>query len=340
MKKMFTVLLVVSIGYSTHAQKISRADMRSLQQREDSMKVFAEKIISGINPSDRLKADSNFTRILMRTLKTNNSFYYRFDSLETISQLYAPDSSFRIFTWQLVINDNVIRQHGTIQMRTPDGTLKRYFLIDKSDVTQNLKDTVGNNLGWIGAVYYKIVQKKFNNRDYYTLLGYDEGSINSNRKIAEVLTFVNDEPVFGGRYFSFENDGLNNKTVNSRYIMEYKKDAGPRLTYDGDLDMIVAEHLISESGDPTKKWTMVGDGDYEGFKWFNGRWVHVNKVYNYVTPQGQEPVPNPLKDNGGNLIDNKINDDEQKATDVKPKTPVKPKPVPVKPKKKDGNQEM
>lgn len=69
------------------------------------------------------------------------------------------------------------------------------------------------------------------------------------------MTFENNEPVFGGRYFSFEDDALAPKTISSRYIMEYKKDAGPRLSYDADVDMVIAEHLISESGEPNKKWT-------------------------------------------------------------------------------------
>src|SRR5690606_40572592 len=55
-----------------------------------------------------------------------------FDSLITISKLSPKDSSFKIFTWQLVINDNLVRQHGAIQMKTNDGSLKLFPLIDKS----------------------------------------------------------------------------------------------------------------------------------------------------------------------------------------------------------------
>ena len=105
-----------------------------------------------------------------------------------------------------MINENTIRQHGAIQMKTADGSLKAFPLIDKSDVTINIADTIGNNKGWIGAVYYRIVETKSGNQTYYTLLGYDENNIRSNRKIIEVLNFVNDEPEFGGRFFSFENE--------------------------------------------------------------------------------------------------------------------------------------
>ncbi len=268
-------------------------------------------MVQSINAQNRFTADSLFTKMFVRALKISNSFYYPFDSLQTISKLSPQDSSFRIFTWQLVINDNIIRQHGAIQMKTSDGSLKLYPLIDKSDVTINLSDTIGNNKGWIGAVYYRIIQTKSGNQNYYTLIGYDENNIRSNRKIIEVLNFINDEPEFGGRYFSFENDTLKRPTT-SRYIMEYKKAAGARLNYDENLDMIVFEHLESESNEPKKKWTLIPDGDYEGFKWTNGKWVHVEKVFNQVTPEGNEPVPNPIKDAQGNTDENKLKDNTPK----------------------------
>jgi hypothetical protein len=326
MKKPFLLLFLFFTGSLSFAQGIGKAELIVLMQKEDSLKEYAAKIIQGINADNRFNADSMFTRILVRSLKTKNSFHYPFDSLQTVSIMYSPDSVFRIFTWQLVINENIIRQHGAIQMKTYDGSLKLYPLIDKSDITTNVQDTIGNNLGWIGAIYYKIIHKKSSNQNYYTLLGFDENNISSSRKIIEVLSFVNDEPVFGGRYFSYEDDAVF-KTSQSRYIMEYKKEAGPRLNYDKELDIIVVEHLVSESNEPKKKWTLIGDGDYEGFKWKNGKWVHVEKIFNLVTPDGQAPLPNPIRDPSGNLDEKKLKGAEEEEV----------KPVPVKPKGKGEN---
>ncbi|GAB2813172.1 hypothetical protein [Ferruginibacter profundus] len=334
MKKLPALLAFVLVYHCSFAQPITKADAKILRLKEDSLKKYSARLINGITSADRFAADSMLTRMLVRALKVPNSFYYAFDSLETISKLYAPDSTFKIFTWQMVVNDNVIRHHGAIQMRTDDGSLKLYGLIDKSAVTKNQVDTVGNNNGWIGAVYYNIVQKRSANHDYYTLLGFDENNIRSNRKIIEVLNFINGEPTFGGRYFSFEEDTVF-KTSIGRYIMEYKKTDGPKLNYDPEMDMIIVEHLVSESNEPTKKWTLVGDGDYEGFKWKNGKWIHVEKIFDQVTPLGKEPVPNPVRDINGNLDESKLKGNEADSTDKpveeKPKA-VKPKTVP--PKKK------
>ena len=332
MKNLILFLTCISSSVCCFSQRLQKSDEIVLQQKEDSLKTYSIDLIQAINAQNRFKADSLFTKMFVRALKVNGSFNYPFDSLETISKLYPPDSSFRIFTWQMVINDNIIRQHGAIQMKTADGSLKLYPLIDKSDVTINIADTIGNNKGWIGAVYYRIIENKSSNQKYYTLLGYDENNIRSNRKIIEVLNFVNDEPKFGGRYFSFENDAVKLPTL-SRYIMEYKKSTGARLTYDENLSMIVFEHLESESNEPKKKWTLIPDGDYEGFKWNNDKWVHVEKVFNQVTPEGKEPVPSPLKDTQGNLQEDKLQNSESEKAPVEemPSTIKKPKVVKKKP---------
>lgn len=295
MKKLIFLCGVISLHVTAAAQRINKADTKFLQQKEDSLKHQSIKLIQGINPSDRFMADSLFTRMFVRALNTRNSFYYPFDSLETISKLMAPDSSFRIYTWQLLINENVIRQHGAIQMRTADGSLKLFPLIDKSDITENLADTIAGNQGWIGAIYYRIIQKKYQGKNYYTLLGFDENNIRSSRKLIEVLSFENDKPIFGGLFFSIAGNDIKSKNP-ARYVMEFKKGANPRLTFDESLDMIVMEHLVSESNEPRKKWTLIPDGDYEAFKWAEGKWVYVEKIFHEVTPEGKAPVPVPFNE--------------------------------------------
>lgn len=294
-KQIFLLSLLTFITVKCFSQNNFNADFKLLADKEDSLKIFAQNIIDEINLNDRFKADSLFTRNFVKALKVPYSFNYRFDSLYSISRLYAPDSSFRIFTWQLGIDDNMVRQHGAIQMRTNDGSLKLFPLIDKSDIISNYQDTVADNLGWIGAIYYKIILNKAGDKNIYTLLGYDENNIRSSKKLVEVLSFENQKPIFGGNYFRIPNDSIFPHDP-ARYVMEFKKDAGPRLTYDKEMKIIVMEHLVSESNEPNKKWTLVGDGDYEGLEWLNGQWVYIPKVFDQKTPEGEAPVPTPMKE--------------------------------------------
>jgi len=302
MKPILLFTLLVFSTFTMDAQRALKTERTSLKKWEDSLQQYSIQIVEGKNPNDRFTADSIFTKILVRALINKNSFYYPFNSLESISKLFSPDSSFKIFTWQMVINENMIRQHGAIQMKTEDGSLQLLPLIDKSDIIINQADTVTNNRSWMGAIYYKIIPTKNGNKRYYTLFGYDENNIRSTKKIIETLEFINGEPIFGSHLFNFEDNSKTHSPL-SRFILEFKKNTGARVNYDSQLGMIIFEHLESESNEPTKKWTFIPDGDYEGFKWKNGKWIHINKVFNLITPEGKEPVPNPLKDVNGKIIE-------------------------------------
>jgi hypothetical protein len=293
LKKLLALFIVLSLCYGSFSQRLTSTNVHLLEKKQDSLKKLANMIMDGRNVENVMDADSMFTRVLVRALKVDNSFYYPFDSLKTISKLIPPDSSFRIFTWQMVLSEDLVRQHGAIQMRTKDGSLKLFPLIDRSDVVDDMADTVADNLGWMGAIYYRIIQKEAYGKKFYTLLGYDENNMKSNKKVIEVLTFPEGKPLFGGPYFSFPDNSISKKFQN-RYVMEYKKHAGPRLAWDEEQDMIMVEHLISETNEPQKKYTYIPDGDYEGLRWTGGKWVHINKVYTFKLNNGEAPVPQPL----------------------------------------------
>jgi hypothetical protein len=279
---------------SAGAQTTKNPDLKLLRSKEDSMKVIAPKIVMAIDAGERFRSDSLFTRLMVRALKIPYSFDYPFDSVKQISRLYAPDSIFRIFTWQVVKDENMARRHGAIQMRTPDGSLKLFPLIDKTMLLESPDDTVTSTDAWIGAIYYKIVKTKDNNTNYYTLLGYDEHSMRSTKKRIEVMYFdPTGKPIFGGPFFSFQEDTVK-LPVQTRFSIEYKKEGNARMQYDEEMQMIVYDHLIPENGEKAKKYTYIPDGDYEGFKWKNGKWVHVDKVFNFALKDGEAPTPVPL----------------------------------------------
>jgi len=323
MNKLFVFFICLFLlASNSFAQHLSTTEKKMLHKKEDSLAIFAHQILNGRNVEDRFTADSQFTRILVRALQLKNSFYYPFDSLVSIAKVVPQDSSFKIFTWQLPINGDMIRQHGAIQMNTPDGSLKLFPLIDKTDLINNIEDTITSNRAWIGALYYKVVEEKAFGKNYYTLLGFDDNNMVSDRKVIDVLTFKDGQPVFGGPYFSFPDNSLHHGTMD-RYVMEYKKNASPKLSFDTDLDVIIFEHLVSETGEPKKKYTYVPDGDYEGLKWKDGKWVYIEKIFNQITPEGQEPVPQPILDAKGNIDESKLS--QRRPEDQEQDPPAKNK---------------
>lgn len=315
------------------AQRLSAAESKQLVKKEDTLRFFADSMVNSESPAVRFRSDSNFIRGLVRALRVKNSFNYPFDSLVTVSRLYSPDSLFRIFTWQIKKDEYVLLQKGAIQMKTTDGSLKLYPLFDVSMFTGKPQDSVRHRNNWIGAIYYRIIMKEHNGKKYYTLLGFDDFSISSNKKWMEVLSFdANGEPVFGGPFISFKEDSVK-KPVQSRFAIEYKKEAGTVFNYNPELDMIVFDHLISESDQPEKKDTYIPDGDFEGFKWVNGQWVHVYKIFNFKLEDGAFPTEAKILDDAGNIDEKQLEEASQRNIDRKnppKKEPVKKKTTPVK----------
>jgi hypothetical protein len=271
-----------------------------------------------------------------------NSFYYAFDSVKGVSHIYAPDSTFRIFTWQLDFQDNYAytRQRGAIQYKTPDGSLKLTPLKDYSEFADDPVDSARSRNTWIGAVYYNIIKNTHNGKNYYTLFGFDGNSYRTNKKWIDVLTFDSqNQPVFGAQpFFTFEKDSVKRKPQ-YRFTIEYKKEAATTLNYNEDENMILVDHLISETNEPDLPWTFVPDGDYEGFKWVDGRWQHVDKVFDFKLQDGEAPVPDALKDTEGKSDEQKLSDRSRKNMGEKmDEKPVKTdKPLPKKPVKKGSN---
>jgi hypothetical protein len=314
----FFVSLLLLVSFSLPAQRLSQTTFKQLGLIEDTMKIFSDKMILDELAPNRFEADSMFTKLLVHALKTPYSFNYHFDSIQTVSIVYAPDSSFRIFTWQFERDEAYYRQRGAIQINTADGSLKLFPLIDMSDFSSNPTDSVRNNLNWIGAIYYGVVMKTYKDKKYYTLLGYDDNDFASTKKWIEVLTFDNNgKPQFGGQYFDYPEDSLKPAQPTFRFCLEYKKDARARMNYDADMDLIMFDHLISENNHQSEKFTLIPDGDYEGFKWNNGKWQLVSKVFDFKLQNGQAPRPAPIKDDNGNTDETKLMQQSEKNIEKK-----------------------
>jgi len=75
--KIFFLLFVFSFaGEKVIGQTFTDTELKALQAKEDTLKQYAFNIINSKDVATRFRSDSNFTRILVRTLQLKNSFYY------------------------------------------------------------------------------------------------------------------------------------------------------------------------------------------------------------------------------------------------------------------------
>jgi len=93
----------------------------------------------------------------------------------------------------------------------------------------NIADPALQVLGpdtWFGALYYEIVERKWNDNTLYTLLGYDPNDIFTSRKVIDCFYLKDGTiPVFGAPLFVLNN------TIQNRVIFEYSAKASMSLRY-------------------------------------------------------------------------------------------------------------
>ena len=274
-------------GKPKPAGALSPVAAERLRASEDTLAILAYAVVNDSLADTRFMACQGLITKLVRTLKTENSFRYPFDRLKTLSILAPPDSSFRIFTWQLFVDDSTYRYYGAIQMNQAD--LKLFPLIDRSFQmpAPPLKDTMSTDR-WYGALYYNL--RPFDTREgrKYLLFGYDGFTFFEKRKVIDVLHFdAAGKPVLGAPVFYKETE----KEPAYRLLLEYSSEAKVRLNWDEQYQMILFDHLIPFQSPYTGTVTYVPDGSYDGFKLEKGRWKFVDKVFNDVMEEAPRPEP-------------------------------------------------
>ena len=270
-KKFSALLILIFFNIAAFAQQADQsANQIKLKNYEDSLKTLGSTFINNENDLERKNANYQFIRTLVAALKIPGSYNYNFDSVKTVSLLYAPDNQFRLFTWHVMNEDGSYRYFGSIQKNS--GTLKLYPLTDYSPFIKNPEDSTLTPQKWLGAQYYKII-KAGNENPYYILLGWKGNTVKTTKKVIEVLSFKNSMPVFGLPVF----DG--NQKTRKRIVFEYSRQASMLLRYVPDKQLIVFDHLAPPDPKVKADFSFYGpDLSYDGYQLKNGRWNFVQNL--------------------------------------------------------------
>lgn len=278
----FVLVLFVFLYHFSSAQ-ISSEEKMQLKILEDSIKVHGDSMVNASTEEAKFIASYKIVKTLLAALKTKNSYQYQFDSLLPMQVVYAPDNSFRIFTWFVINENQQYRYFGAIQMNTD--TLKLFPLVDYSDFIDGPEDKTVNNQNWYGALYYQIVAVKHKKKTYYTLFGSDGHTFASNRKIMDILWF-NDEglPRFGAPIIQY------NSKLQNRFILEFSNNAWATMRFVPEENKIIFDH-VTPTDDNLKGFfsQYLPDGTYEGFEWLKNKWVHINLIDYQKRVQGDVP---------------------------------------------------
>ena len=257
------ILLKLSVSGQTVKFTFSAKEKEKLSALEDTLSFYAYSIVNDSLPEDRFYATRELIVTLVKTLKIKNSYYYPFSKLKSVSLQYPPDSSFRMFTWQLAVSPTEYRYYGALQRKSDSLILfpliDRSFTISKADVASLSPEN------WMGCLVYGIQQFGVGDSATYLAFGYDANDGKTRKKWIDPIRFVRNKPVFGAPLFP-PNPKDSSATIPLRFILTYSAESTIKLNYDSELGLIVFDHLaplVLKAGQPEE---MVPDGSYEAFK--------------------------------------------------------------------------
>lgn len=224
--KNFLILFIVGILFvqSSYSQR-----KETFKAYEDSIIKLHREVLTEKNIMVKYQKNEGLLYLVEEALSQRNSISYPFDSLKTISVLMSPDKKVRLFTWYLIDDEGFHDHFGYVQAYNE--VKKRYMIYPLTDKWKNIllpESKRLDHLSWYGAVYYQIIKTETYQKTYYTLLGWNGGSVFSQYKVIDVLSFNNrGYPVFGA--FLFRSYG---RSKPMRIIFEYAKKSSLNLRYE------------------------------------------------------------------------------------------------------------
>ncbi len=240
----------------------------AIQQRFDS-------ILPSLPDSRKAELNQSIEVLFTSALALPDAFSYPFDSLKKVGRITSRDEKLRMFTWNLMQNDGSHYIYGLMLYRRKNSETPVLFRL--TDRKKNEDPAALKELGpetWFGALYYDIVEKKWNGITLYTLLGFDPNDIFTSRKIVDCLYVKDDNfPVFGAPVFLFQNN------LQYRIIFEYSAKVSMSMRYNESMKMIVFDHLSPAKPSYTGSYQFYGpDFSYDGLKYENERWILLEDI--------------------------------------------------------------
>lgn len=200
---------------------------------QDSLVKLTEQRFGSVSEAERIESNFQFVKALVSSLKETNAFNFKFEKLKAISILNAPDNSFRVFSWNIPLDDGSFLYYGAIQYKS--ASLKLTPLLDKTFEIKDVDREILKSSSWFGAQYYDIIQLS---PKQFVLLGWKGHHADFNKKVIEVLNIEsNNEITFGAKIFS-------DKIDHSRRVFSYTRKASMYLKYNPEQKRIEFDNIV------------------------------------------------------------------------------------------------
>lgn len=285
-EKMKIVVLILSLFFFTFM--LQAQSENQLMSENDSILMLSNNVLTATSDTARIKANDQFFRYFTEKLNVHHSARFLPDSLKMVSSLIPSDSTFRIHSWTMPLNNGTYRYFGVIEL-FKSGEYKQIILLQKT--SQPLNDAMTYRAeNWYGALYTSLIVTDWNKSKTYTLLGWDGKDARSNRKVVDILNINADGKISFGQPVFKTPEG-----IKQRYIMDYAQNATVTLKYDYQTIMmpkgkkrikkikdwmLVMDELapLDPRMEGMKDYYVPTGTSYNAFSWLNGYWTFVENI--------------------------------------------------------------
>lgn len=281
-KNIFTsFFFFVIISFSSFGQTFS--------EQEKKLASLLDSIKYGSHLEVKNTANQNFTKELQYTLSLNNAFHYPFSNLK-MGIFTSPDKQIRIFNWMLIKDKREYDYFAVIQFFNPKTKQYQTVTLDNTiDEIFEPEQSILDSSQWFGALYSDLIEVSYQNKTYYTLLGWNGNDPAVNRSVIDVINIKpNGEISSGAPIFQM------GKELKKRLVFNFSKRASMILRYDNQecievttnkkgvkkekiipAKMIVMDHLMPEQSHLKGHFEYyIPAGDiYDGLLFKNGKWI-------------------------------------------------------------------
>jgi len=267
----YTLLLSIMVLFHCQAAGVAQEN----EPRDTSLLAFQHRINALMTSIKNSRQDRQTLQLarqvnhLMDSLLANpEAMNYPLDSLTYVGNVASDDGKFRIFTWNIPLEDRTFKYYGKILYKPDNKTFRSINLHDESEAIKKPEQQRLTSSQWFGALYYDVISHTSHNKSYYTVLGLNLNDMLTNRKLIDVIWFDEQGQVhFGAPIFR------NKKGRQYRIIFEYSARVVMGLKYDARMQMIIYDHLAPFKPQLEGQYEFYGpDFSYDGFKLEGGVW--------------------------------------------------------------------
>lgn len=248
MLKRFVSVFIVFCLFSA---KINAQNAQAMRNFEAQINQQMELVYDAVTDNRRYLASETATQLFVEALAEEKSIDWNWDLGKRVSVLTSPDKRLRVFTWRVVKDNGEYECFGLVQSyNEEEERYDVYELNDKSDEIINIEESILGPSTWLGAVYQKLIQTRFDGHTYYTLLGWTGVDALTQRKVIEPICFKSNSsrPVFGQPLFKRDRN-------RRRIVLEYSTTAMVNLRFEEQYVRTVERKRVKVKGSKKTTWT-------------------------------------------------------------------------------------